>query len=344
MIYIDLPLTLQMQKITTGISTFSILKATKHGKLKSRQIPGNTFRIMLLFAYLSTFTLGLNHISLTAEHTNQQEEYNVIDKLVVNNRNKFKTVIYESEEEGISEMRKLIASSQTEESWAYLPHQEKWIEIGHNEEVEKKINKRYITKAKLDVQFLDELMSVNNNMILYHFHPSYCLSLEDKIRKREDDGSPMNDKEIERERIRLLIKGAYPSRSDLLNMIGNSAEFFERNSDGSITFKICSHYGITEYHLTDEGMAHLNAEYSLEQILWIKEISSSANIEANVKGEILEMDPRETRNPLKRIKMSPKQKRKSLSRYTIIGPLTRIQKAIESMNNEHIRATFTPYQ
>lgn len=333
-----------MYKITTGWSTFSISKETKHGKSKFRQIPESRFRIILLFAYLSIFTLGLNHVSLSAEHTNQQEGYNVIDELVVNNRNKFKTVIYESEEEGISEMRKLIASSQMEESWAYLPHREKWIEIGYNEEAEKKIDKRYITKAKLDVQLLDELMSKGNNMALYHFHPSYCLSLEDKIRKREEDGAPMNDKEIEKERIRLLIKSAYPSRSDLLNMIGNSMEFFERNAEGNITFKVCSHYGITEYYLTDEGMTHLNAGNSFKQILWVKGISSSANIEANIKGEILEMNPRETRNPLKRIKMSPKRKRKSKSRYVIIDPLTRIQKAIEAMNDEHIRVTFTPYQ
>ena len=304
----------------------------------------NTFRIVLLFAYLSTFTLGLYHISLASEHTHKQERDNVIDELVVNNRNKFKTVIYENEEEGISEMRKLIACSQTEESWVFLPHQGKWIEIGNNEEAEKKINKRYITKAKLDVQFLDGLMNENNNMILYHFHPSYCLSLEDKIKKQEEDGSPMNDNEIRRERIRLLIKSAYPSRSDLLNMIGNSTEFFERNPEGNITFKICSHYGITEYHLTDEGMTHMYADNSPEQILRIKKISSSANIKVNIRGDILEINPRETRNPLKRIKMSPKQKRKSFSRYTIIDPLTRIQKAIESMNDEHIRVTFTPYQ
>jgi len=320
------------------------LKETKHYKSKFRRIPGNTFRIMLLFAYLPIVTLGLNHISLAAEHMHRQEGYKVIDELVVNNRNKFKTVIYDSEEDGISRMRKLIASSQMEESWAYLPHQEKWIEIGHNEEAERKINKRYITKAKLDVQFLDELMSENNNMTLYHFHPAYCLSLEDKIKKREEDGSPMNDNEVERERIRLLIKSAYPSRSDLLNMIGNSMEFFERNSEGNITFKICSHYGITEYHLSDTGMAYLNADNSLKHILWIKGISSSANIEINITGEILEMNPRETKNPLKRIKMNPKRKRKSLSRYTMMDPLARIQKAIESMNDEHIRITFTPYR
>ena len=270
-------------------------------------IPNYTFRIMLLWACISTFTLNLNHVSSAVEDTNKEERYNVINELVVNNKNQYKTIIYENENEGISEMRKLIESSQVEESWVYLPHQEKWIEIGYNEESEKKIDESYITKAKLDIQFLDGLMNENNNMILYHFHTSYSLSLEDKIKKREKDGSPMNDNEIEKERIRLLIKSAYPSRSDLLNMIGNSMEFFERNSDGNITFKVCSHYGITEYRLADEGMAYLHADDSLKQILRITGISSSANIQANVKGEILEMNPRETRDPLKRIKMSPKQ-------------------------------------
>jgi len=319
-------------------------KETKHGNSGLRKIPENRCRIILLSVYLSIFTLILNHISLAAEQTSLQDGYNVIEELVVNNRNKFKTVIFENEVEGVSEMRKLIASSQIEESWAYLPQREKWIEIGHNEETERKIDKRYITKAKLDVQLLDELMSKNHNMVLYHFHPSHSLSLEDKIRKREEGGSPMNDREIERERIKLLIKSAYPSRSDLLNMIGNTMEFFERNSEGNITFKVCSHYGITEYYLTDEGMAHLSADNSFKQILWVMGISSSANIEANVKGEILEMNPRETRNPLERIKMSPKRKRKPVSRYIIIDPLARIQKAIEAMNDEYIRVTFTPYE
>ncbi len=306
-------------------------------------IPDHTFRTVLLWACISTFTLNLNHVSLAVEDTNKDAGYNVINELVVNNKNQYKTVIYENEEEGILEMRKLIEGSQIEESWAYLPHREKWIEIGYNEESEKKIDENYITKTKLDIQFLDELMNENNNMILYHFHPSYSLSLEDKIKRREKNGSPMNDNEIEKERIRLLIKSAYPSRSDLMNMIGNSTEFFERNSDGNITFKVCSHYGITEYRLTDEGMAYLHADDSLKQILRITGISSSANINANVKGEILEMNPRETRNPLKRIKMSPKRKRSSFSRYIIIDPLSRIQRAIEAMNDEHIKVTFTPY-
>ena len=306
-------------------------------------IPNYIFRIVLLWACISTFTLNLNHVSSAAEDTNREEGYNVINELVVNNKNQYKTVIHENENEGISEMRKLIESSQVEESWVYLPHQEKWIEIGYNEESEKKIDESYITKAKLDIQFLDALMNENNNMILYHFHSSYCLSLEDKIKKREKNGSPMNDNEIEKKRIGLLIKSAYPSRSDLMNMIGNSMEFFERNSDGNITFKVCSHYGITEYRLTDEGMAYLHADDSLKQILRITGISSSANINANVKGEILEMNPRETRDPLKRIKMSPKQKRSSFSRYITIDPLSRIERAVEAMNDEHIKVTFTPY-
>ncbi len=343
-ILIDYPYRLQMYKIAIGNNTISILDVVNYYKSEFGQVTGCISRTLLLFACLSTLLLGHNHMSFAAEDANRQDGFKIVDELLVNNRNSFKTVIYKSEEEGISEMRKLISSSQIEESWAYLPHLRKWIEIGHNEEAEKKVDKRYITKTLLDIQLLDELMSKNNNMVLYHFHPSYCLSLEDKIKKREEDGLPMNDSEIEKERERLLIKSAYPSRSDLLNMIGNSTEFFERNADGNITFKICSHYGITEYYLTDKGMTYLYADNTLEQIIRITGISSSANIDANVKGEIMEMNPRETRDPLKRIKMSPGQKRKSLSRYTIIDPLTRIQKAIESMNDEHLRVTFTPYQ
>ena len=161
-------------------------KETKDGKLKLRKLPENRSLIILLFAYLSIFTFGHNHISFATEQISQQGAYKVINDLVVNNRNKFKTVIYESEAEGILEMRKLIARSQIEESWVYLPQQKKWIEIGHNEEAEKKIDKRYITKAKLDVHLLDKLMSEDNDMVLYHFHPSHSLSLEDKIKRREE--------------------------------------------------------------------------------------------------------------------------------------------------------------
>ncbi|MBC8555605.1 MAG: hypothetical protein H8D23_38825 [Candidatus Brocadiales bacterium] len=318
-------------------------KETKDGNFDFRKLLGNR-SLIILFAYLPILTFSHNHISLATEQTTQQGEYKVIDNLVVNNRNKFRTVIHESESEGISEMRKLIASSLMEESWAYIPHQKQWIEIGRNEEAEKEIDKRYITKAKLDVQLLNKLMNEYNSIVLYHFHPSRSLSLEDKIRKQKEKDSPMSNKEIGKERVKRLIKSAYPSRSDLLNMIGNSMEFFERNVKGNITFKVCSHYGITEYCLTDEGMEYLNTDNSFKQILWVREISSSANIEANVKGEILEMNPMETRNPLKRIKMSPKRKRKPVSRYIIIDPLTRIQRAIDTMNDKYIRVTFTPYQ
>ena len=332
-------------------------------------IPNNTSRIVLLWVCLYTLTLWLNHVSLAVENANQNEKYKIINKLVVNNKNEYKTIIFKNEGEGILEMRELIDSSQIEECWIYLPHHEKWIEIGYNEESEKKINDCYITKARLDVRFMDWLMNENNNMIVYHFHSSYCLSLEDEIKERKERGLPMSDNEIEKEKIRFLIKSAYPSRSDLMNMIVNTIEFFERNLDGNITFKIGSHYGITEYHLTEEGRIHFYTNNSFpparpstpfasptmsfwwgrgpiwagKQIKGIISISSSANIEANVKGEILEMNPRETRDPLERIKMSPKQKRSSLSRYKTIDAVSKIERSVEAMNNELLRVTFTPY-
>ena len=60
-------------------------------------IPNYTFRIVLLWACISTFTLNLNHVSLAVENTNREEGFNVIDELVVNNENQYKTIIYENE-------------------------------------------------------------------------------------------------------------------------------------------------------------------------------------------------------------------------------------------------------
>ena len=333
-----------MHKVASKKRIFPKLEAIKRYAPKHWQIPVNTFRIIILCACVSILTLSLSHVSLAVEETYQSEEHIIINELVVNNKNKYKTVIYENEEEGISEMRKLISNSQIEECWTYLPHHEKWIEIGYMEEAERKINDRYITKSRLDVQFMDRLMNENNNMAVYHFHSSYCLSFEDKIKERREKGLPMNDNEIEKERIRFLIKSAYPSISDLMNMVVNSMEFFERNPDGNITFKIGSHYGITEYNLTAEGREHFYINNSSEQMARIIRISSTANLEANVTGEILELYPRETRNPLSRIKMNPKQKRNSLSRYKYIDPVFRVKKSIESMNDEHLRVAFIPYE
>ncbi len=301
-------------------------------------------QILFLSACSLTFIFGLYHASIAADNITQNEEYKVIDKLIVNSKNNYKTVIYKNEDEGVSEMRELVESSQTEESWAYLPRKEEWIEVGYNEESEKKEKDSYITKTKLDVQLLDTLMDENDNMILYHFHPPSYHLLEDEIRNREKEELTMSEKEIEKVRTGILIKSTYPSRSDLMNMIGNSTEFYERNPEGKISFKICSHYGVTEYHMTDEGLKYLYADNTPEQILKIKSKSLSANVVVNVTGEILEMNPRKTQNPLKRIKMSPKQKRKTLSRYILIEPLSRIVKALESMNDEYITVSFTPHR
>ncbi len=303
-----------------------------------------TRQVFLLSAYSMIFIFCVFHDSLSADNTIQKAEYKVVDDLVVNNKNNFQTVIYENEALGILEMRGLLTNSQTEEAWAYLPNIEKWIEVGYNEESARKLKKSYVTKTKLNVPLLNILMNENDDIILYHFHPPSYHLLEDEVKERIKQELPMSYNEIERERVGILIKSTYPSRSDLLSMIGNSTEFYERNPEGKITFKICSHYGITEYHLTDEGLIYLYADNSPEQIAKIKDKSLSANVEVNITGEILELNRSKARNPLKRIKMSPKRKRQSLSRYVIIEPLTRIKRALSSMNDEYIAASFTPYQ
>lgn len=333
-----------MHKTDSQEKRLAALKRTKHYVLTRLLTESRTLVIMLLGTCLSTLALTPTHISLAVGDVDQKGKYVIRNELEVNNHNEYKAIIYKNEAEGVSEMRSLVANSQIEECWVYLPGHEKWIEIGYNEEPEKKTHDSYITKTKLDIRMLDELMNENNNMAVYHFHSSYCLYFEDKMKARKENGIPMSVNEREREEIRFLIKSAYPSSSDLMNMIGNTIKFFEKNSDGHITFKICSHYGITEYGLTEEGITHFSADNAFQQIIRITSLCSSANLDANVTGAILELNPGETRNPLVRIKMSPKQKRESFSRYKKIDPLSKVTKSIEAMNGDYLIITFTPYR
>ncbi len=74
-----------------------------------------------LFAYALIFLHCFVHSSIAADNTTQRAEYKVIDNLVVNNKNNYKTVICKNENVGVSQMRELIENSQTEGAWVYYP-------------------------------------------------------------------------------------------------------------------------------------------------------------------------------------------------------------------------------
>lgn len=320
------------------IKYYYLLISAKNYILDYWQITSSIVIRTILYAGLFSSILYFNQATSAVEN-NQEREYTVVNNLVVNNQNKYRTAIHKNEEEGILEMRQLINTSLIEECWIFLPHKGKWIEIGIGEEPEKKVDWRYLTKVRLDVQFMDKLMAENNNMVVYHFHPSHSLCLEEKIIERKEAGSPMNVQELEKERTRYLVESAHPSKSDLMNMIVNSMEFFKRNLDGNITFKIGSHYGVTEYHLTENGRAYFNNDNLPEFLKRIMKVSLTTYHASNSRQKI---------DLLSRLKMNPKQKRYRSHRNKInprqkIDTLYTISKSIETMSNKYIKANFTPY-
>ncbi len=281
--------------------------------------------------------------ALEAQH--KKIEYVVVDDLVVNNENNYRTVVLKNEETGILEIRKLVNTSPIEECWTYLPSKEKWIEIGKGEELEQEVDGQYFTKIKLDALLIEKLMAENDNLIVYHFHPSQSSFLNNKIEKRKDACRPMNKEEIEEERTGFLVKRAYPSDADVMCMIGNSMDFYEKQPVGNITFKIGSHYGVTEYSLTDEGRAYFRTDDSEEFLKRIMRVNTAVYFSRGTQ----EQTSKQSIDTCSRTKMNSKQKRNRASRVKVshspkTDPLCRILKSVKAMSNKYLRITFTPYE
>ena len=161
-------------------------------------------------------------------------------------------------------------------------------------------------------------------------------------------GQPMKEKEIEKARAVFLMKRAYPSEQDLGNMIENTLAFFKRNPNGNITFKICSHYGITEYYLTKEGEIYFLGDSYPDLFEKIVMMCMEMHHHAALAVEKYEQKIRKKANVLNRIKMHSKQKKRSLLKTNNdsrleIEPFTSINKAVEAMSNDYLKVTFTPY-
>ncbi|MDR4496601.1 MAG: hypothetical protein MRK02_01545 [Candidatus Scalindua sp.] len=290
----------------------------------------------------------LHRVAVALERHEQEREDIVIRELVVNNDNKYRTVICKNEEEGIKELRSLVDTSRIEECWIFLPPEERWVEIGSGAVPETRVDDHFITKVGVDVQFMESVMAKNNSLIVYHIHPTYSLFLEHQMRKCRENGQPMKEKEVKKARTEFLIKRAYPSGQDLGNMIENTMEFIKKNPGGNIMFKICSHYGITECYLTKEGKIYFICDNYPDLFEKIVRICMKMHRDAALAVENYEQKIRKKVNLLYRIKMHSKQKKRSFLRANNgskfeIDPFTLINKAFEAMSSDYLKVAFTPY-
>jgi hypothetical protein len=161
-------------------------------------------------------------------HTNKQlnnpraTEY--VSNLIVNTSKSYKTVVSESELDGIQQIRGLISESPLEESWIYLPKESLWIEIGQDEYIKK--NQKGVFQHPRTVT---DIMKGNDELIFYHFHPQ--------------DSRHTNQSYL-----------ALPSKADLESLLSNIKEYSELNPAGKLAEKICSVYGVIEIRLSPEGI------------------------------------------------------------------------------------------
>lgn len=226
--------------------------------------------------------------------------------LEINTENEYRAVVKKSESEGISDMRKLLRSSNYEESWMFLPDTQEWYETGifegHNlKEFER--GGSFYSRVASDVLNLEDVIMQNNEFTLYHIHPAseewFKVSKRRLDRKIEEIKRVLNELEKEgtpkikhrasqmKERLRhigrdsmiyKLEQSAEPSIADLANMVFLTLSIKDINPDAKVRFKVCSALGVYEYSLTEEGykrfteIPYLSLESEIERLLSSQQI------------------------------------------------------------------------
>lgn len=174
-----------------------------------------------------------------------------VPNLYVNERILLRTYANKTEQEGVRDIIKLVYTSKHEEAWAYLPEKEKWIELGFSS----KINyyDGFLILLSLNEATVSRLVKENNNMIIYHFHPTNIDLTIDYMQSKNIVPNFSNLEKI----VNLYLRGpeiaAIPSYPDMAQMFKKSRDFYKTNPEGEMIHKIVSSYGVTSYYLTEQG-------------------------------------------------------------------------------------------
>jgi hypothetical protein len=157
-----------------------------------------------------------------------------VPRLIINASPEFRTTAHMSEAQGVANLRALIPGSDYEEIWAFLPSEQKWVELGCCERQTQRGN--YVG---LDGHVL-RLMAAYPHIIMYHIHtPSHF------IRENYHDNR----------RLLKEVEEAVPSATDMATMIKLSREHRKLHPGGNMIWRIVSRHGVTTYGITDQALA-----------------------------------------------------------------------------------------
>ncbi len=231
-----------------------------------------------------------------------------VDGLVVNHDNKHRTRATLDEIVAIERMREFCVQHDKEESWAYVPATNEWIETGSDEHFEPGMS-----SVTQDSKYIESLFGAHDSLTMYHYHPSGDFLHKHIFNTYAELGLQVSDAHKHRIDEQYRVIRALPSTNDMAVMALQSLQFYDKQPSGRIAFRICSHYGVTEYALTSEGVAHYGARF--EQMEWLRQPQLARALASDVDYLNEETDP-----------------------------IRRIRAYCEMMSTSRFTVTFTPYE
>jgi hypothetical protein len=254
-------------------------------------------------------------------------DYRVAPDLVVNVDKSYANVVRKSEKEGIRDMRKLVEGSTYEEAWTFLPDESLWIETGLGEmKIVSSGGEKLIVKELCSE--LRKIFSGNKNVIKYHFHPVLAYF-------KSDIPGFYN---------RMAIS-SIPMDDDIFTTAILSRFFYNLQPGGTISFKICSHYGMTEYFLTEEGKRRFSKASDREIRSFSDDMLSKLKSEYRGTGKLLQECVKgfmEESGESRKIGRLFEYNDRLMQGYDYCAARMP-ERLAEEMSNEYVKIRFTPY-
>ncbi len=186
------------------------------------------------FRQISILAAVLCVVFISASPAAAQRPEKEVPRLAINSSPEFRTFARLSEAEGVAQLRALIPGADYEEIWAFLPGEQRWIELGCCERQTQRGN--YVG---LEGHVL-KLMAARPNLTIYHIHTPTHFIRENYHQNR---------------RLLKEVEEAVPSATDMATMIKLSRQHHAMHPQGRMTWRIVSRHGVTTYGLTPEALA-----------------------------------------------------------------------------------------
>lgn len=181
------------------------------------------------------------------------------------------TVVRKNEADGVEELVHLTAVSSTEQSFAYIPKEQLWVEIGEGLSQKRATDDSFAEGIELDRRIVAMLVKLYAVVSYYHGHRNVN-AIKGPISELENICEA--EEEARYRRCDLSPQELLPSSNDMYTAILLSLAHFSKhtdefrkkpkigyvaqNPDAYIDMGICSQWGVTTISLTSKGYEYLH--------------------------------------------------------------------------------------